>query len=1342
MPGSVPVLLIVILMTGLVQPWAQAADYEERIRPILQEFCNRCHSTEKHKGDLDLERFATLVDMQKEPLVWQEVVEQMKSGEMPPKEKPQPSADQKAALLGWVEKSLDDLALANAGDPGPVILRRLSNMEYTYTLRDLTGVEGLDPAREFPVDGAAGEGFTNAGAALVMSPTLLTKYLDAAKEVATHAVLTPEGLRFSPSTSAQDWTDEALGKIRALYRRHTESGKGSQVVQQGIPMEVGSDSGRLPLGKYLAAAQGKGSAEGLSAKYVETLRTTLDGGAPSLLLDGLREKFRSGTLEAADVEPWQQSLWRFASIGHIGKAGGPTAWQEPVVPLAAQLEAKLKLTAPADGGEVTLFLATSDAGDGAENDAAVWQNPRLVAPGRPDLPLKHLPAVLEQLNKRRDAVAASVTKCLAAAQQAESATERLEVTTLAQKHGVEPDFLATWLDYLGIGSTGPVKLGPLHTQKLESAGAYQFIKGWTGGQDLSVLANSSDGAVRIPGMMKPHGIATHPSPTTASVIAWRSPVAAAVKITGQVQHAHPECGNGITWALEMRRGNTREVLASGVSAGAQAVDMGSHEGLRVLPGDAIAVVIGPRDGNHSCDMTAVDLLITDGAKDWDLAKELSPDILAGNPHADRQGHADVWHFFGEPATASAAPKIPAGSVLALWRKSRDAGEREQLATQVQQLLTRGPEGLPPNSPDRALHQQLLSFNGPFLAAALKAAPTAGDPDMAVQAPSVVEVKIPASLADGTEFVALGRPATPEASVQMQVLTVKPEKLSGLAASKAQSAQANGKWSDNNLRTIHSAPILVNEGSAARKRFEAAFTEFRNLFPIALCYTKIVPVDEVVTLRLYYREDEHLRRLILTDGEIQELDRLWDELRFVSQAPLKQVDAYDQLWQYATQDADPKAFEPLREPLRRDAEVFRQQVAAAEPKHVQAVLDFATKVWRRPLSEAEQENFRQLYKSLRKQELPHQLAVRTLLTRVLVSPAFLYRGEKPAPGPKPAPVNDWELATRLGYFLWSSAPDEELRRLAAEGKLREALPSQARRMLKDARVRRLATEFGCQWMHVRDVATLDEKSERHFPTFLSLRESMQEEAVRFLIDLFQEDRSVLSLLEADHTFVNGPLAKHYGIEAAGEEWRRVEGMRQRGRGGILGFSAALAKQSGASRTSPILRGTWLCEVILGEKLPIPPKGVPTLPEEAPQGLTERQLTERHSKDERCAGCHKRIDPFGYALEGFDAIGAARTKDAAGLTVDAVAALPDGSQANGLDGMRNYILTARRDDFLRQFCRKLLGYALGRSVQLSDKPLIQQMLAALKAQEYKVGTLIDLIVQSPQFREVRGLDYGAN
>lgn len=1017
--------------------------FESNVRPLLSEYCNDCHSTKKQKGDLDLERFTSIAELKKHPMIWEGVLEQLANNEMPPKDKTQLSPDQKRLLTQSVQTALNEVALASAGDPGPVVLRRLSNMEYTYTVRDLTGVDSLDPAKEFPVDGAAGEGFTNAGAALVMSPSLLTKYLDAGKEIASHAVLLPDGLRFSAFTTPRDWTDEIMTEIRTFYAQFTESGGATAIKIENLKFDS-LDGGRLPLEKYLAATQQerdvltKGTRKiadvardrGLNAKYFGLLWSMLQDTKPSILLDSLRAKWREGKLTAADITVWQQSLWRFASVGHIGKENGPKAWQEPVTPLAAEHELRVKLAAPKEASEVKLYLATIDLSEGKTKGTVIWGNARLVTKGNKDVHLRDL------------------------------------------------------------------------------AGA--------------------------------------------------------------------------------------------------------------LP---------------------------------------------------------------------------------------------------------------------------TAMNG--------------------QASSVIEVSIPAAQIKDTEFVVnakLDASSDQEAALQVQVLTTKPEKLSGLTASHSESGLVKGQWSDNNQRTTYGAPILVRDGSAVRQRFEAAFEDFRALFPAALCYTKIVPVDEVVTLRLFYREDDQLKRLMLDDTQSAKLDRLWSELHFVSESPLKQVDVFEQLYQFATQDAKPSAFEPMREPIMQAAEAFKKQLVEVEPKQLQAVLDFASRTWRRSLTDAEQSDLRALYQKLRHQELPHADAVRMTLARVLVSPAFLYRGEKAASGSKAAPVNDAELATRLSYFLGSSAPDEELQALASAGRLHEpdVLVAQTRRLMKDAKVRRLATEFGCQWLHVRDLETLDEKSERHFPTFVSLRGAMQEETVRFFMDLFQEDRSILSLLDADHTFVNGALAKHYGLDVArlskvesgnarldngmsSYDWQRVDGLRAKGRGGILAFASTLAKQSGASRTSPILRGNWLSEVVLGDKLPRPPKGVPILPEEAPQGLTERQLIERHSSDAKCAGCHQRIDPFGFALEGFDAIGRARSQDAGGLAIDTRTSLPDGTVLDGIEGLRSYLLTTRRDDFLRQFCRKLLGYALGRSVQLSDKPLIESMLTQLKANDHRVSTAIELIVLSPQFREVRGKDF---
>jgi hypothetical protein len=1342
-------------------------EYTNTIVPKLEKYCLSCHATDVQDGDLDLERFETLADVRQETKTWLKVAEMLDNGEMPPKEGRKLPAAERKALRGWIDRYLNAEAHANAGDPGPVVVRRLSNAEYTYTIRDLTGID-LRPAREFPADGAAGEGFTNAGNALVMSPALLTKYFDAAKGIAAHAVLLPDEIRFSRGTSRRDWTDETVARIREFYRAFTDTGGATQVNLQGIVFAT-NEGGRLPLEHYLAATLAEREAlesgrkslatvaaeRGLNAKYFGLLWNVLHGEGSSLLLDGVRARWRAAGADqhhalTNDIGAWQKALWKFSSVGHIGKIGGPKAWMEPVSPLIGRQDVRLRIPRPPDGGDITLYLTAGDAGDGRDHDFVVWERPRLVAPGLPDLMLRDVRAVARALLGRREQLFAAAANCLRAAAEVSSRRETVELADLGDRYGVAPDVLQAWLGLLGLGvGEDRVKIDSHLPQKIVKASGYDFVQGW-GMPDLpQVVANSSGQHVRIPGNMKPHGVAMHPTPALRVVAGWRSPVEGTLRVAARVQHAHPECGNGVTWSLELRHGGLRQRLAAGVAQGAKEVAVGPFEAVAVRPGDFVTLAIGPREGNHSCDLTAVGLTMTQDGSAWDLAADVSPDILAGNPHADRQGHEEVWHFFTEPDRAGDTDvvDVPAGSLLARWRVATSAEDKGRLGDSLQAMLTSGPPKAK-DTPDAALYRQLASLSGPLLRAQRiepKNGPEHGssqglglDPaqfghhpagraidavSLCVQAPAVVEVHLPADLVDGREFVvsaALAGESEAEGSAQVQVLTTQPDARPG---------------------PVPGAPILAAEGSEARRRLESAIEDFRQLFPPALCYAKIVPVDEVITLSLFYREDDYLRRLMLDDEQAAQLDRLWNDLRFVSQDALTLVDAFQQLLEYASQDADPKVFEPLRKPILDRAEAFKRLLVATEPRHVQAAIDLASRAYRRPLKSAEEHELRELYRKLRAEEIPHDDAIRLVLARVLVAPAFLYRVETPPEGDKPTAVSDWELASRLSYFLWSSLPDEELQKAAASGHLHEpdVLSAQARRLLRDEKVRRLATVFACQWLHVYDFDALDEKSERHFPTFAAMRGQLYEETIRLFTELFRRDEPVLSIFDADHTYLNEALAAHYGIPGVtGAEWRRVDGVRRYGRGGILGLGTTLAKQSGASRTSPILRGNWISEVLLGEKLPRPPKDVPRLPEDetATDGHTVRQLVERHASDERCAKCHVRIDPLGFALEDFDAIGRRRDKDLAGRPIETHSKLQDGTEFEGIDGLRRYLLTQRRDAVLRQFCRKLLGYALGRGVQLSDEPLLDEMRSKLESNEFRFSAAVETIVRSRQFREIRG------
>ncbi len=1346
--------------------------FDRAIRPILDQHCMKCHAADVQEGTLDLEQFAKIDDVRRSTKTWLKVAEMLDNGEMPPKKAPQPSPELRKRLRAWVADYLHAEALASAGDPGPVLLRRLNNAEYTYTLVDLTGVD-LRPAREFPADGAAGEGFTNTGNALVMSPALLSKYLDAGKKIADHAMLLPDGIHFSAGATRRDWTDEALARIRDFYARFTDSGGGTQVNLQGIVFGT-NDGGRLPLDRYLRAtirdrealAAGTKTVaavareQNLNAKYLGIIWSTLHGGDQSPILDGVRNRWRAAradqtSLVSSEIARWEKALWRFSSVGHIGKVGGPRAWMEPVTPIVAGQELRLKVP-PTAGGEVMLYLVAGDAGDGNDHDFVVWGQPRLVAPGRPDLLLRDVRDVASQLASMRERAFGSAAQCLGAAAEASLTKGPLEVEALARRHGVEPAILAAWLDYLGVGTGGSaVTIDTPLAGKIEKVSGYEFVQGWNSGELPIVVANSSAQHVRIPGNLKPHSVAVHPSPSLRVAVGWKSPVSAVLRVEGRVQHAHPECGNGITWTLELRRGAVRQKLAAGVSQGAKEIVVGPVQDLAVQPGDLVSLLIGPRGENHACDLTAVDLTLVGGGREWNLAREVSPNILAGNPHADAHDSADVWHFYAEPDKQGTNESvIPAGSLLARWQRAASADEKERLAKALEALLKSGPP-MAKDSPDGLLYRQLASLRGPLVSAVRLNMNTTGpssgaidrtssavglDPalfgkhpragavdgaSLCVQAPKVLEIRLPSDLVEGCEFVVGGTlDATSGAngSVQLELLSSQSEPPREVSPDLS---------------------IVVSDGSAARRRFEAAFDVMRNVFPPALCYTKIVPVDEAVTLTLFHREDENLRRLMLDPAEAALLDRLWAELHFVSLDALTLVDAFQQLLEYASQDGDPRLFEPMRKPINERAAAFRREQLAAEPRHLDAVVSLADRAFRRPLTSHEASELRALYQKLRDEDIPHDEAIRLVLARVLVSPAFLYRMESPPPGDKSAPVSDDELANRLSYFLWSSMPDAPLREAAASGRLRrpDVLAAHTQRMAKDPRVRRLATEFACQWLHIYDFDSLDEKSARHFPTFAGLRSAMQEEAILFFTDLFQNDGSVLAIFDGDHTFLNEDLAKHYGIPGvSGPGWRRVDGVKTYGRGGILGLAATLAKQSGASRTSPILRGNWVAEALLGDRLPRPPKNVPQLPDDeaATEGLTMRQLVERHTSDPRCASCHVRIDAFGYALEAYDAIGRRRDRDLGDRPIVTSARLRDGTTFDGFEGLREYLATTRRQPVIRQFCRKFLGYALGREIQLSDDPLLAEMELMLKNNGYRFSAILEAVVASRQFREIRGRD----
>ncbi|MFM7101868.1 MAG: hypothetical protein ACKO3N_11940, partial [Verrucomicrobiota bacterium] len=281
-------------------------------------------------------------------------------------------------------------------------------------------------------------------------------------------------------------------------------------------------------------------------------------------------------------------------MGHIGKVGGPPSWQEGINPLAARRELRRRFPPATNAAEMTVVLAAADAGDGVGEDVVVWERPRLVAAGRPELLQRDLPAVQARLAAWRAQLPGSVEPALAAAAEAEAGAARqpADLDALARKHGVEPALLAAWFETLGLGTGGPVALRDHLTRRIARAGGYDFVNGFGSPETPQVLASSGDQAVRIPGNVRAGGVVVHPSPTLRVAAAWQSPVAGRVRVAGRVGHAHPECGNGVSWTVEVRRGATRQRLASGHAQGGKPVELGPWTHLPVALGDVVVLSVG------------------------------------------------------------------------------------------------------------------------------------------------------------------------------------------------------------------------------------------------------------------------------------------------------------------------------------------------------------------------------------------------------------------------------------------------------------------------------------------------------------------------------------------------------------------------------------------------------------------------------------------------------------------------------------------------------------------------------------------------------------------------------
>ncbi len=407
--------------------------------------------------------------------------------------------------------------------------------------------------------------------------------------------------------------------------------------------------------------------------------------------------------------------------------------------------------------------------------------------------------------------------------------------------------------------------------------------------------------------------------------------------------------------------------------------------------------------------------------------------------------------------------------------------------------------------------------------------------------------------------------------------------------------------------------------------------------------------------------------------------------------------------------------------------------------------FLRRAFRRPVqSEELDRSIRLVEQSLSAGE-SWESGIQFAMQAALCSPSFLFRVERDAEPTRMdiRNLDEHQLASRLSYFLWSSMPDDELLDLADGGQLSGRLSEQVRRLLQDPRSVTLVQSFAMQWLQLQRLDLVSPDAVL-FPIWNSeLRVAMRRETELFVESVFREDRSLLDLLGADYTFVNGPLAQHYGITGAngepvkGADFVRVS-LQGTPRGGLLTQASVLTVTSNPTRTSPVKRGRWVLEQILGAPPPAPPPNVPELPGTAADiaGASLRQRMEAHRANPACANCHAKMDPIGFALENFDAVGRFRTQDGS-FEVDASGELPDGTAFTGPAALKDVILQ-RRQEFARCFIEKLLTYAIGRGLEYYDRPVVEAILRRAEAENYRFSVVVEGIVQSEAFRLRRGPD----
>ena len=1127
-------LLVWLLMPLLfvAQSVEGAEPFRDTVLPFVKTYCVECHNAKKTEGELDLTRYSSAEKVAADYRKWEHVVTFVTKEEMPPPDAKQPTPAERTEVLGVLGKLMLQEARKTAGDPGVVLPRRLSNAEYNYAIRDLTGVD-IRPADSFPIDPASGEGFSNTGEALVMSPNLFKKYYAAAQHVADHVLLTPNGMSFAPHpvVTFADQTKLTEQAILKFYDQHKVD-YAKYLTAAWQYRHRPADRRTVSIGEWAIESQ-------ISPKYFAALWAALEDPKSNdpFLLKWLRQSWNAlpqdqrddGAIRtlANDIQRLSKQLCLPETEAIVGNAGnGPVQ----------HIDRRSKTA----------------ANRGTFNPGSVTDNRRLHA----------------------------------------------EVTIAADK----PVMIVLRASSVGDASDD----------------GYVILKG----MNFSVSA---------PNQYKPNEAAKN------------------LSLNALLADYAPE---------ELKR-----------------LNWGSHPLGQTVDADSLVLKV--------------------------------PSSVTIEVPAKAFGESKHKHVYAEAALDRANSKAGIASVEFRSHSRQRVGESDSEPPSAPHGLATVATSLPLINPEHAIAKDYTASGEAFC----KLFPNRF------------------YFADETRGLSAGFHL-------IEGFFRDEQPLCKLVLSESENRELDRLWDE--LYFVTGVTEKMLRGFVFFERSERNFMKHPD-------FDSIKEEDPELT------SDETLNRF---------------EQIYLTRSGVKGT--AEEIEKHPVHTF----FEDFRQGLKRRA----AQWQAAVPAYQRRLMQFAQAAYRRPLTQAEQQKLTQFFTDAAKPEsLGIEQAVRATVVRILVSPNFCYLADAAPPGAGVKPLPDLALASRLSFFLWSSVPDAELRTLAEAGQLNNeaTLKAQTRRMLKDPKVSGFALEFFGQWLNYRDFRQAEAVNRTVFPAFDDpLKQAMFEEPTRLVTYVLQNDLPITELLRSDTTFVNKRLAQHYGLPfpdspisrralapgsdvasarepdasafrlmtSPADEWRLTTGLHQQGRGGLLGMAVFLTKNSQPQRTSPVKRGFWVVHKLLGEHIPPPPPDVAVLPakETDTNGKTIRQLLAMHTEDVKCARCHVRFDPIGLAMEGFDSIGRSRAKDLAGRAIDNVVQLPSGEQARGVAEFSEYLAKHRRSEFTKTLNRKLLGYALGRSLQLSDLVLLEKMEATLQESDDRVVPLFESIVTSPVFRNQRCRD----